>query len=101
AADDRSRRGNDAEMSAVAPDHLDARAGRDVEAPLRIDRAAVAAAGGELHELALVGQRPIRLHVERRDGRAVGDIERLLVRAEDDAVGGEALAVPGDDAFRV
>ena len=76
------------------PIDFDARAGRHVDAPLRVNRAAVAAARGELHELALVGQRSIRLHVERRERRAVGDVERLLVRAEDDAVGDEVLAVP-------
>src|SRR5712691_11513617 len=99
AADDAARRGNHTKMFAVASDHLDTRAGRHVEASLRVDRGAVAAARGELHELALIGQRPILLHVERRERRSVGDVERLLIPAEDDAVGGEVLAVPGDDAL--
>src|SRR2546426_7516150 len=101
AADDSAWCGNDAEMFAVASDHFDTRAGRHVEASLRVDRGAVAAARGELHELALIGQRPILLHVERRERRAVGDVERLLIPAEDHAVAGEVLAVPNDCALRV
>ena len=100
-ADDPAWCGNDAEMFAVASDHLDTRAGGRVEAPLGVNRGAVAAAGGELRELALIGQRPIPLHVERRERRPVGDVERLLIRAEDDAVGGEVLTIASDHALCV
>src|SRR5262249_21748153 len=86
AADHPTRRGNDAEMFPVSSDHLDPGAGRHVDASLRIDRTAVAAAREELHELALVGEGPVRLHVERRERRAIRDVQRFLVRAEDDAV---------------
>src|SRR5437660_6667073 len=93
AADDPAWCGNNAEMRAVASDRFDTSAGRHVEASLRVDRGAVATARRELHELALIGQRSVPLHVERGERRSIGDVERLLVRAEDDAVGGEVLAV--------
>src|SRR6478736_4306075 len=96
-----ARRWNDAEMRPVRTDHLDARAGRHVKAALRVDRGAVAAARPERHELALIGERSVALHVERRERRAVGHIERLLIPAENHAVGGEVLAVPRDRALRV
>src|SRR6266852_2388489 len=64
AADDPAWCGDDAEMLAVGSDRFDTSTGRHVEASLRDDRGAVAAARRELHELALIGQRPVPLHVE-------------------------------------
>src|SRR5438552_18157556 len=99
AADDPAWCGKDAEMFSVGCDHFDTGTGRHIEAPLRVDRGAVATARGELHELALIGQRPIPLYVERRERRAVGNVELLLILAEDDAVGGEVLAIASDHAL--
>src|SRR3954452_11708093 len=50
ARDDAAGRGNDAELFAVGSEHFDAGAARDIKAPFRIDRAAVAAAARQLGE---------------------------------------------------
>ena len=94
---------NRTEEGPVRLEHVHRRAGGDVEAALLIDRRAVArGAAAQLAELALVGQRPVRLHVERHDDRAVRHVERLLVGAQDDAVGAlHALSVLRHDALRV
>src|SRR6185436_20310974 len=60
--DHAARRRDDAEVLAGLVDHLDAGAARDVQAAHPVDRAAVAAARRELHELALVRQRAVLLH---------------------------------------
>ena len=73
----------------------------DVETSGGIHRQTVAAAGRQLDELTLIGERPVRPNLERGDDRAVGDIQRLLVRAEDHTVGPQILPVGGDHALRV
>ena len=73
-----------------------------VEAPGRIERAAVAASTAfELGEFALVGERAILLDVKRRERRSVGDVKMLFIGGENDAVRVDILTVLGDLAFRV
>src|SRR5580765_6262827 len=67
ARDDPARRRDHADVLAVGRDHLDAGTRRDEDVALRVDGHAVAAAGRELRVLALVGERPVRLDVERRE----------------------------------
>src|SRR5207249_11773186 len=72
------------------------------DASRRVNRAAVAiAASLQLRELTLVGERAVRLNVECCEGRAIGDVECLLVRAQNDPVGREIVAVLGDRALWV
>src|SRR5215813_10280 len=99
--DHTSRRRDHAECLAVGRDDLDAGARRHVDVAFRVDRAAVAAARRELDVLALVGERSVGLYVERRERRAVGHVEHLLVGAERHAVRGQVLAVPGDLSTRI
>ena len=75
--------------------------GRDVEAALRVDRHAVAVSARQCHELALVLQRTVGLHVECRDRIAIRHVQRLLVRTEDDAIRSQVLAVTRDGSFLV
>ena len=78
---------NRADEFPVCRENVHRRAGRDVDTPLLIDRRSIAAGSAlELSELALVCQRSVDVHVKREHDRAVGDVQRLLVGAEDDAV---------------
>ena len=62
--------------------------GWDVQAPLRIDCRSVAVlAAAQLAEFPLARQRAVGLDVECQHHRTVRDVERLFVRAQDDAVG--------------
>jgi hypothetical protein len=75
---------NRADESPVCRENVQRRAGRDVDTPLLIDRRSIAAGSAlELSELALVCQRSVNVHVKRVHDRAVGDVQRLLVGAED------------------
>ena len=62
------RRGNGAHQLAVGRNHVQIRARGHVQPILRVDREAVTPSGRELHELTLVHERAVRLHVECRDG---------------------------------
>src|SRR5580658_2437993 len=66
-----------------------------IEVARCIDRHAVATAF-ELSKHALVPKGAVRLHVQGDDLGAIGDIQRLLIRAEVDAVSAEVLASRGD-----
>ena len=94
---------NAAEELAVRREHIHRRARGHIHAPLRIDgRAVTALTAAQFPELPLVGQRAVGLHVERDHHRAVRDVERLLVRAQDDAVGArDPFAILRDDALWV
>ena len=94
---------NAAEELAVRREDIHRRPGGHIHAAFRIDGRAVAGlTAAQLSELPLVRQRAVGLHVERDHHRAVRDVERLLVRAQDDAVGPrDAFAVLRDDALRV
>src|SRR5712691_1806717 len=84
---------NEAEVLSFGAEHLNAGVGADVKAACRIDRHAVAVSTGfELAEFTLIFNRTIRLYIEGRDHRAVGDVQCLLIRAEHDAVGAQILA---------
>src|SRR6185437_17172333 len=72
-----------------------------VDASFLVDGAAVTGAVGQRDQLSLTRERAVRLDIERNQRRAIGHIEGLLVRTEDDAVGAQVLPVPGDHAVRV
>src|SRR5215510_14576757 len=79
---------NRAEELAVRCEDVHRLPRRDVHDALLIDGGSVAPlAALQLSELALFGQRAVCVDVEREDDRAVRRIQRLLVGAEDDAVG--------------
>src|SRR5437588_3537695 len=100
-ADDAARRRYQAEILAVRSYHLNTGIRCHVEASPRVERAAVAVSTAfELRELALVGKCAILPDVKHGKRRSVGDVQVLFVRAQDDAVGGQVLAVTGDPAFR-
>src|SRR5262249_59142376 len=86
---------------AIGRDDFNAGARRYVDVAFRIYRAAIAAAGRELRVFALIRERSIGLHVERRERRAVGDVEHLLVGAEGYPVRRQVLAVLRDFAARI
>src|SRR5262249_25613711 len=66
------------------------------DAALRIDGRAVAAERGKL---ALIGQGTVGLDIER-DEASSGDVERLLVGAQDDSIRLQVFAVTGNLAGR-
>lgn len=101
-ADHGTRSGNESQISSVRSKHLNARAGRDVSAPCRIDRAALAESTAfELAEVALVRQRTVGLNVKCNDHGGIRHLESLRVGAQDDAVGAETISIPGSLAARV
>src|ERR1700722_12952070 len=65
---------------AIRREHIHGLAGRNIDAALLIDGGTIAALTAlQLAELALIGQRAVRLHIERVDYRAVRDVERLFI----------------------
>src|ERR1043166_4407448 len=91
------------EELAVRREDVHRLARRDIHVAFLIDGGSVPAfAALQLAELALVGQRPVRIHVERIDNRAIGRIQLRLVRAEDDPVGErDVFPVLRDHALRI
>src|SRR5262249_25615929 len=97
------RAGDAAEELAVRREDIYGLARRHIDAALLIDsRTVTSLTALQFAEFALIGQRAVRLHIERENYCAVGDVERLLVWAQDDAVGERnLLPILRDHAFRI
>src|ERR1700691_1365513 len=98
-ADNRPRRRYQAKPRPVGTDHLHARIGAHLEAAFGVDGAAVASRFRlQLREVALVGERSIRLYIERHDRTDVRHVQFLFIGAENDPVRAQVVAILRDDA---
>src|SRR4029434_7686116 len=97
---------NEAEILAGLIEHLDSGSGRYIQSPSRVDYHTIAIAHREGCEITPARERTWGLYIEGydRSGRltaaAIRDVQRLIVRTEDDSIRPEIFRSDGDLARR-